>query len=193
MATRKAKGTGRAKQADTAIVRAGENALHTQLKILSYLDTLNAVRTSAGQHALGDYPNVKNVREWMRLYFGQDEVSTDCIFDAFTSANMPDISTARDAIVWGLSSGLRPTDVGRAKAYELGLLSDDSPAVLISKGKTTHRRGSKRKHTAHDREIYQRHKHSGESYGAIALRFDMDVKEVESIFWKMDKRAKRKK
>jgi len=80
----------------------------------------------------GDYPNAANILEWMRLYFGRKGVSTDTLFTLWHSrGELPAIDTPEAALRFGLAKGFLLTDAGRAKAYELGILSDDSPAVPI--------------------------------------------------------------
>jgi len=90
------------------------------------------VKFPSGGITIGDYPNSKNIRAWMRLYFGWGPMNTDIRFTYWRKrGELPDINTASDVLRFGLSKGCTPTDAGRAKAFELGLLSDDSPAVLI--------------------------------------------------------------
>lgn len=179
-----------AKQAGAAI-RRGELAASAQLKIFRHIDKINAARLAAGQHAMGDYPNAENIRAWMRLYFGQEETETDRWFSAYTSGDFPEIVTAKAALEFGINHHLKLTDAGRAKAFDLGLLSDDSPAVI--KNKSVHKQGCKRINTSHDKVIFRRHKYGGESYRAIADSLDMDAHEVEKIYWKMHKRESRTK
>jgi hypothetical protein len=68
----------------------------------------------------------------MRLYFGRDAMNTDmgCTL-MYSRETLPEITTAADAICFGLARGFSITDRGRDKAYEYGILSDDSPAVPI--------------------------------------------------------------
>lgn len=83
-------------------------------------------------HTLGDYPNAANIREWMRQYFGTTGLNVDIRFTFWNArGELPEINTPAAALHFGLSRGYRLTDAGRAKAYELGILSDDSPAVPI--------------------------------------------------------------
>jgi len=84
---------------------------------------------------LGNYPNAANIREWMRRYFGRDAMNTDLGFTLLCArGQLPEIATAADAIRFGLARGFSITDRGRDKAYDLGILSDDSPAVPIPVG-----------------------------------------------------------
>jgi len=81
---------------------------------------------------VGDYPNAANIREWMRIYFGQNPDTIDVKFTfRHFKGKLPEINTAADAIYFGLTLGYTLTDSGRGKAYECGILSDDSPAVPI--------------------------------------------------------------
>ena len=88
--------------------------------------------TPGGGHTVGDYPNAPNIREWMRQYFGTTGPNTDIRFTYWHAhKELPAIDSAEAALRFGLAKGFRLTDAGRAKAYELGILSDDSPAVPI--------------------------------------------------------------
>lgn len=90
------------------------------------------VKFPSGGITIGDYPNSKNIRAWMKMYFGWGLMNTDIRFTYWNKrGELPDINTAADVLRFGLSKGCAITDAGLAKAYEMGLLSDDSPAVLI--------------------------------------------------------------
>ncbi len=154
-------------------------------------------------HTAGDYPNAANIQEWMRLYFGRDAMDTDLRFTFWhVRGGLPSISTVDDAIRFGLAKGYRITDAGRAKAYELGILSDDSPAVPIPKGaatptgdtdKATRGRPKPSAETRRrDNEIYRRHKRGGESYNEIAEYFDMSRRDVVKAFDRQRKRESRR-
>lgn len=85
-----------------------------------------------GERDLGDFPNAPNIREWMRQYFGTMGPKTDIRFTLWHErGELPVIDTPAAALYFGLSKGYRLTDAGRAKAYELGILSEDSPAIPI--------------------------------------------------------------
>lgn len=88
--------------------------------------------TPDGGHPVGDYPNAANIREWMRQYFACSGPNADIRFTYWHSrGELPVIDTPEAALRFGLAKGFRLTDAGRAKAYELGILSDDSPAVPV--------------------------------------------------------------
>lgn len=149
-------------------------------------------QADAAEITIGDYPNSKNIRAWWGKYFGVSEINVDLKFTYLHARDLlPSLTDAESALRFGIEQGYKLTDAGESKAYQIGLLSDDSPAVI--KGKSIHRRGSKRINTLHDRDIYRLHKYGGESYQEIAIRFDMDKGEVQKIFWKMDKRQSRTK
>ena len=86
-------------------------------------------------HTLGDYPNAANIREWMRVYFGRSTGDTTlrCTY-LYVKRKLPDIQTPGAAIRFGLALGFSMTDAGRDKAFALGILSDDSPAVPLPVG-----------------------------------------------------------
>ena len=99
------------------------------------------------------YPNASNLLEWMGLYFRGPEsgrIISDVVCDLFfvelyLKGELPKIHTAESFISFMLIQnerlrakglpGVKLSDVGRAVAFASGILSDDSKAIPLPKGK----------------------------------------------------------